>query len=187
MILIFSGAGISKASGIDTFLEQPDLRDKLHRHYASHHPNEYIAAIKFLIETSNKAKPNDAHIAIAEYGIPVITMNIDGLHERAGSDVVALHGTLPAMKDLNIADKLRNQPVLYGDAAPNYEIAFNMISKLGHKDLLIVVGASSYTQIADHLRQLAASQGVKIIEIQSHAETEVRKIIEKNIDYLKEG
>ena len=30
-----------------------------------------------------------------EYGIPIITMNIDGLHRAAGSDAVELHGCLP--------------------------------------------------------------------------------------------
>lgn len=185
MILIFTGAGISKASGIDTFLEQPNLRDKLHRQYANAYPQDYNEAIKMLIEVSTKAEPNDAHHVIAEYNIPVLTMNIDGLHERAGSNVIALHGTLPDIKDVNIAYKLRNQPVLYGDAAPNYEKAFNKVSLLGHNDLFIVVGASSYTQVADQLRMVASAQGARIIEIQRDAETELRRVIEENLDCLK--
>lgn len=185
MILVFTGAGISKASGIDTFLEQPNLRDKLHRSYAQNHPEKYNEAIKMLWEVSNRAQPNDGHLVLAEYEIPVLTMNIDGLHERAGSDVIALHGTLPSKKDLNNASKLRNQPVLYGDAAPNYERAFNKVHELGQSDLFIVVGASSYTRIADDLRRLASFQGAKIIEIQENADTEVRRVIEKHLDYLK--
>ena len=43
----------------------------------------------------NGAKPNDAHKALAEYKIPIITMNIDGLHKLAGSDALELHGGLP--------------------------------------------------------------------------------------------
>lgn len=43
----------------------------------------------------NGAKPNDAHIVLAEYNIPFITMNIDVLHKLAGSDALELHGGLP--------------------------------------------------------------------------------------------
>ena len=185
MILVFTGAGISKASGIDTFLEHPGLRDKLHRSYANAHPQSYNEAIKGLWDTSRNAQPNDAHYVLAEYNIPVITMNIDGLHERAGSDVIALHGVLPREKDLHNAASLRNQPVLYGDAAPNYALAYNKVHELGQSDLFIVVGASSYTSIADELRQLASYNGARIIEIQAAAETEVRRVIEAHLDYLK--
>ena len=31
------------------------------------------------------AVPNDAHIALAEYDVPVITMNVDGLHQKSRS------------------------------------------------------------------------------------------------------
>lgn len=181
MILVFTGAGISKASGIDTFLEQPDLRDQLHRSYANAHPEAYNKSIRMLFDISNKAEPNDAHLVLAEYNIPVITMNIDGLHERAGSDVIALHGTLPKEKDLDRAHLLYNQPVLYGDAAPNYQLAFNKIQELGHNDLFIVVGASSYTSIADELRYLAHAQGAHVLEIQEAAETQLRKVIEAHL------
>lgn len=179
MILVFTGAGISKASGIDTFLEQPDLRDKLHRSYADQHPQKYRDAIEILLNISEKAQPNDAHVVLAQYQIPVLTMNIDGLHEKAGSEVIALHGTLPKRKDLQHADRLRNQPVLYGDAAPNYEKAFEKVMTLSPGDLFIVVGASSYTQISDQLRMLARHQGAEVIEVQANAETELRKIIER--------
>ena len=182
MILVFTGAGISKASGIDTFLEQPNLRDKLHRHYAQANPKSYQEAIASLIEVSEKAEPNDAHRVLAEYQIPVLTMNIDGLHERAGSNVIALHGTLPKKEDIPIAHKLRNQPVLYGDAAPNYEKAYQKVMELGQNDLFIVVGASSYTSIADQLRHLAKLQGAEVIEIQSDAERALRKLIEEKLE-----
>lgn len=185
MIIVFTGAGISKASGIDTFLEQPDLRDKLHRSYATQYPKSYNEAIGTLIEISEKAQPNDAHICLAEYNIPVLTMNIDGLHERAGSNVIALHGTLPSVKDVNRAHLLYNQPVLYGDAAPNYQRAFDKVMNLGENDLFIVVGASSYTQVADQLRHTAKLSGAQVIEIQSNAETELRKVIEANLQFIK--
>ena len=59
--------------------------------------------------------PNDAHIALTEYNIPVITMNIDGLHQLAGTDALELHGGLPEDDEMDIAYSLYNKPVLYGD------------------------------------------------------------------------
>lgn len=95
-IIVFTGAGISKKSGIPTFDETPGIRDKLSRWFAMSNPDEYKAVIDSFVETISKAEPNAAHHAIAKYGLPVITMNIDKLHERAAIDpnqtIVAVHG-----------------------------------------------------------------------------------------------
>ena len=85
-ILAFTGAGISKQSNIPTFMERPDVREKLFRTFAEHHHEAYNEVIRELKANMNGAEPNDAHFALAEYKVPVITMNIDGLHKKAGSD-----------------------------------------------------------------------------------------------------
>ena len=72
-VLFFTGAGISAESGIPTFSEQDGLRDKLTRSFALNHKEEYRKTIKQMCEVVNKAKPNDAHLAIAKYGFPVIS------------------------------------------------------------------------------------------------------------------
>lgn len=102
-IVAFTGAGISKQSNIPTFMERPDVREKLFRNYANNHHEEYNEVIKQLKANMNGAEPNDAHIALAEYDIPIITMNIDGLHKQAGSDALELHGGLPEEDELSIA------------------------------------------------------------------------------------
>lgn len=108
MIISFTGAGISKASGIPTFQEQDGIREKLERNYAITHKKEFENVIKNMQNFCEKAEPNDAHLSLAEYKIPIITMNINKLHEKAGSkNVLNIHGELP-----NI--------VLYGDPAPKY-------------------------------------------------------------------
>lgn len=96
-IIAFTGAGISKQSNIPTFMERPDVREKLFRSYAQRHHEEYNEVIRQLKANMNGAKPNDAHYALAEYYIPIITMNIDGLHRLAGSDALELHGGLLKM------------------------------------------------------------------------------------------
>ena len=123
-IIAFTGAGISKQSNIPTFMERPDVREKLFRSYANTHHEEYNEVIKQLKANMNGAKPNDAHIALSEYHVPIITMNIDGLHKLAGSDALELHGGLPEDDEMDIAYSLYNKPVLYGDPAPNYQKAY---------------------------------------------------------------
>ncbi len=185
-IIAFTGAGISKESGISTFMDRPDVRDKLHRSYAQRNPEEYRRTVRELSENIREAEPNDAHYALAEYKIPIITMNIDELHERAGSDPILLHGTLPSREEYDHADQLYNKPVLYGDPAPNYYRGLEKVMSLNEGDVLLVVGASLHTGIAVDVRQVARAQGARIIEIQDSAATKVRQTLEELLG-KKEG
>lgn len=178
-ILAFTGAGISRQSQIPTFMERPDIREKLFRSYANTHHEEYNEVIKQLKANMNGAKPNDAHYALAEYQIPVITMNIDGLHKVAGSDALELHGGLPEDDEMDKAWSLYNKPVLYGDPAPNYQKAYEMVYDLTLDDVFIVIGCSYHTAIACDLREVAKSRGARIIEIQEDAAHNVRKLLEE--------
>lgn len=180
-ILAFTGAGISKQSNIPTFMEQPEVRKKLFRDYANTHHEEYNEVIRQLKANMNGAKPNDAHIALAEYKIPVITMNIDGLHKLAGSDALEMHGGLPEDDEMDQAWSLYNKPVLYGDPAPNYQKAYEMVYGLGPGDVFLVIGCSYHTAIAVDLREVAKSRGARIIEIQDDAAHNVRKVLDKLI------
>lgn len=177
-ILAFTGAGISKQSNIPTFMETPDVREKLFRSFAQSHHAAYNAVIRQLKENMNGAEPNDAHIALAEYGIPIITMNIDGLHRAAGSDAVELHGCLPEDDEMDAAWSLQGKPVLYGDPAPNYEKAYEMVFALEPGDVFLVVGCSFHTAIACDLRDIAKARGARVVEIQSDAAHNVRKTLE---------
>lgn len=183
-IVAFTGAGISKQSNIPTFMERPDVREKLFRNYANNHHEEYNEVIKQLKANMNGAEPNDAHIALAEYDIPIITMNIDGLHKQAGSDALELHGGLPEEDELSIAWSLFNKPVLYGDPAPNYQKAYEMVGALKKNDIFIVIGCSYHTAIACDLREVAKSRGAKIIEIQEDAAHNVRKSVKRTIKII---
>lgn len=173
MILAFTGAGISKASGIPTFTDQGDLRLKLSRSYAIQHKEEYNSIIENMQSVCEKAEPNDAHRALAEYNIPVITMNIDRLHQRAGSlDVLPIHGDLPDI-------------VLYEDPAPLYSQAIDWVFKLRPGDIFIIVGVSFYTNISTQLKIIALSRGATVELINKNAETELRKFLETNKDSIE--
>lgn len=181
-ILAFTGAGISKQSGISTFMECPDVREKLFRSYANAHHEAYNQVIRQLKESMQGAKPNDAHIALAEYQIPIITMNIDGLHKLAGSDALELHGGLPEENEMEIAWSLHNKPVLYEDPAPNYRKAYELVYSLQPNDIFLVIGCSYHTAIACDLREIAKRRGARIIEIQEDAAHRVRSVLKEIIN-----
>lgn len=172
MILAFTGAGISKASGIPTFEDQGDLRTKLSRDFQIHHTDEYNRIVANMKAACDAAEPNDAHKALAEYGVPIITMNVDGLHTKAGSkNVIEVHGLLP-----NI--------VLYGDPAPYYSTAMELTSKLIGGDIFLIIGVSFYTNIASELKGYAEIYNAKVEIINDNAETRVRKFLQEHRDII---
>lgn len=108
-VVVFTGAGVSKESGLDTFRDQDGV-------WARFRPEDLATPEAFARRPARvwrwyghrweqmvAAGPNAAHEAIAglERVFPtvlVVTQNVDGLHLRAGSaDVVELHGTLAAV------------------------------------------------------------------------------------------
>ncbi len=109
-IVFFGGAGVSTASGIPDFRSSNGLwNQKLNKQFSpeelvSHtmymrYPEEFFEFYKDKL-IYPEAKPNAAHIALAkleEMGKlkAVVTQNIDGLHQSAGSKVVfELHGSV---------------------------------------------------------------------------------------------
>jgi NAD-dependent deacetylase len=135
-VVVFSGAGASAESNIPTFRDD----DGFWRRFppdqyanwlgllrtAATHPRKVAEFILELIEPIAKARPNPGHYALAEIEkhskVTVVTQNIDGLHQEAGSTTVhEVHGSLFELVTLNgkfvkllsreeilqIADKLR--------------------------------------------------------------------------------
>lgn len=108
-IAFFTGAGISTLSGIPDFRSKNGLYSNryhgkkpekiLHIKYFNKHPEEFYAFYreKLLIDNID---PNVIHLFISELQqlgkeVTVVTQNIDGLHEKAGSlKIHNLHGTI---------------------------------------------------------------------------------------------
>lgn len=168
MIIAFTGAGISKPSGIPTFNEMGNIRDKLDRGFAIRNPKEFQDTLDALNATCESAQPNDAHIALAEFNIPVITMNIDSLHRRAGTkNLIEVHGSL---RDNNV--------VLYGDTAPMYSKALDWIYRLNKDDVLLIIGTSFYTSFSADVKNTSELTGSEVIVINDDAEHKVRQVLE---------
>ena len=107
-IVFFGGAGVSTESGIPDFRSQDGLYNQEYKYppetIISHsfyrkYPEEFFRFYKNKMVITD-AKPNAAHLALAkleEQGKlkAVITQNIDGLHQMAGSkEVLELHGSI---------------------------------------------------------------------------------------------
>ena len=109
-IVVFTGAGISVPSGIPDFRSADGIYNQKTKIKAS--PEEIISHSFFMSNTEDfydfykekmcypKAEPNAAHKYFADLekkgkNVIVVTQNIDGLHQKAGSKYVyELHGTI---------------------------------------------------------------------------------------------
>lgn len=110
-IVFFGGAGVSTESNIPDFRSESGGLYKTKNKYS--YPPEIMLSHSFFMEHTEdffdfykakmiykEAKPNDAHMALAELEKrgklkAVITQNIDGLHQLAGSkNVLELHGSV---------------------------------------------------------------------------------------------
>lgn len=183
-VIFFTGAGISVDSGIPTFQEQPGIRDRLTRDFANEYPEEYRNTIRQMLDSCENANPNAAHIAIAEAGFPVITMNVDRLHTKAGSKkVIEVHGVLPTREELEeeLFPLTYDGIVLYGDLAPKYDDAIKMVKQLKYDNsYFIIVGTSFYTGISEQLYKIAKQRRAKIEVINDNASQRI-PIICKNL------
>lgn len=111
LLVVFTGAGVSRESGISTFREPETglwarydpVQLATREGYLSDPPLvwEWYEHRFGIVEA---AAPNPGHEAIAELetllpNVVVVTQNIDSLHQRAGSsDVIELHGSIQRFK-----------------------------------------------------------------------------------------
>lgn len=109
-IVFFGGAGVSTESGVPDFRSEEGLYRAMNAYGRS--PEEMLSHTFFINNTEEfydyyknhliytDVKPNKAHLALAELERQgklkaVVTQNIDGLHQQAGSrNVFELHGTV---------------------------------------------------------------------------------------------
>lgn len=193
-IVFVTGAGISQESGIPTFRG----KDGLWRKYDP----MMLATIDAFYEDPKlvwewyeerrqnilNASPNPGHLAIAELEkykqVSVLTQNIDGLHQRAGSSsVYELHGSIitikctvcdfknkitseflqlpPLCKCGNI---LRPDVVWFGEALPQ-DVWESAIVQASSCDAMVVVGTSLAVSPANLLPVHAKQNGATMIEI----------------------
>lgn len=198
-VCVLTGAGISAESGIPTFRGGGDSV------VWKGMPFEQISSARMIREDLDAVwewfdyrrglyrdcQPNAAHIALAGWqgrfeDFTLITQNVDGLHERAGSkNILELHGNINHAKCENCSRiykmrsedvphrpencedcgrKLRPDVVLFGEMLPveAFQIAEE---KSRNCELFFIVGTSALVYPAAGLAEIAKFSGAKIVEI----------------------
>lgn len=193
--IALTGAGISVESGIPDFRSKGGL-------WTKYDPNEYATIeafkrdpekvwkmIKEMDELLEKAKPNKAHIGLAElekmgmlHGI--ITQNVDNLHQEAGSKVVIeYHGTSRTLSCLWCGRRYKKEEkrheypprcecgkilkpdiVFFGEPIP-YDAMNRSFQMASRSDVLLVIGTSAVVAPANTIPGIAKQNGAKVIEI----------------------
>ncbi|MCA9811431.1 MAG: NAD-dependent deacylase [Nitrosarchaeum sp.] len=206
-IVFVTGAGISQESGIPTFRG----KDGLWRKYDAMQLatiDAFHANPKLVWEWYNErrmnifaAKPNNGHEAIAELenyiDVVVLTQNIDGLHQRAGSSkVFELHGSIVRIK-CTVCDyqndvitnfeqippkcicgnMLRPDVVWFGEPLPQNVWRQAMIHA-SQCDVMVIAGTSLVVSPANTLPIYAKQNNAFLVEINPE-----RTIMTSDMDY----
>ena len=183
-IVFFGGAGVSTESGI------PDFRSKdgLYNQKYKYPPEMILSHTFFRLKTeefyefyrnkmnSLKYQPNITHLKLAELEKQgklkaVVTQNIDGLHQKAGSKTVyELHGSVLRNYCMNCGKSYDAEFIFNSDSVPKCECGGiikpdvvlyeeglddetikNSIDAIQNADMLIIAGTSLTVQPASGL------------------------------------
>ncbi len=192
----FTGAGISVASGIPPFRGPDGLWSKYDPsmfdidRFKSDPEGTWKMIRDIFYALLENIEPNPAHYALAELGCPVITQNIDGLHQRAGSkEVVEFHGTAETLTCMGCGKKYRFDSALLDKVPPRCEAcsgilkpdfvffkepipaeAYSRSVELAEScDLMLVIGTTGEIMPASYIPYIAKRSGARIVEINTQA------------------
>ncbi len=203
-ITVLTGAGMSAESGVPTFRDaqtglwnQVDPED-LATPAAWERDKPFVNAwFLWRVHLMGAAQPNAGHKALARWArlpgveLRIVTQNIDDLHERAGSTVLAhLHGSLFSWRcddcgrpapvphaPTEPVERIDPDPcvhcrtgairpgvVWFDEPLPEREF-FDAARVCRDADLVLVVGTSGVVQPAASLPHLAGARGIPVVEV----------------------
>jgi NAD-dependent deacetylase len=208
-IAVLTGAGVSAESGVPTFRGNNGLW-KQRRPEDLATPSAFALNPKLVWQWYDwrrsvlaEAKPNPGHYALADLekrvaDFTLITQNVDGLHELAGSrNVLRLHGSIWRVRCLacrherfdrrsplpeippkcECGGTLRPAVVWFGEALPP-DVWQAAESAARSAELFLVIGTSALVYPAAGLAQIAKSSGARVVEI-NIAETQLSDQIDQ--------
>ncbi len=211
-IAVLTGAGISAESGIPTFRDTGGLWKNFRAEDLAT-PQAFARDCKFVWEWYDwrrsliaKAEPNAGHSALAELekrtaDFTLITQNVDGLHDRAGSTrLLKVHGDIWTLR-CTLCGHERHDPrpslpelppvcacggpckgierpgvVWFGENLPP-EIWSRSEQAASAAEVFLVVGTSALVYPAAGLVHLAKASGAKVVEV-NPAETPVSGMVD---------
>ncbi len=197
--IALTGAGVSTASGIPDFRGKDGLWRKIPSwkftiDYFLENPMEVWKLYHMRFAALRNVKPNPSHYALAALeraGVlkAIITQNIDGLHQAAGSKrVIELHGNIrhavclqcgrlyPIEEALAMVEKgelprcrvcgglLKPNVVLFGEPLPR-EALETAILLAERSDLVLVAGSSLYVTPANQIPVIAKARGATVVAV----------------------
>lgn len=196
-VVVLTGAGVSAESGVPTFRDaQTGLWARLKPEELAtpdafqSHPRRVWEWYAWRREKLAGVSPNPAHVALAQLQellprLTLVTQNVDGLHQRAGSrDVIELHGNISRTKcfveNLVVSDwddtgevpprcpncggHLRPDVVWFGEPLPENALA-QALTRSAHCDLMLSVGTSGLVYPAAMLPYAALENNATVVEI----------------------
>lgn len=194
--VVFTGAGVSVESGIPPFTGAGGLWNQydpkfIELDFFYGHPTRSWQEMKKIFFTCmDEAQPNKAHRVIAQLekrgGFQgVITQNIDGLHQKAGSkNVQEFHGTIHQMHCIACGRKYKTEEVSMDELPPKCfcggvlkpdfvfygeginPAVYTASQELAEEaDVMLVVGTAGQVMPACSLPLLAKQFGATIIEV----------------------
>ena len=210
--IAFTGAGISVESGIPDFRGSGGLWEKydpeeyanIHAFYSN--PDRVWLMLKEMFLLIMTAKPNLAHIGLAElermgFLSSIVTQNVDGLHQAAGSkNVIEFHGSHRTLSCLKCSTKiegasltledlparcsrcsslLKPDVVFFGEPIP-WEAQIASFKESKSCSAVLVIGTSAVVYPAATIPVTAKENGATIIEINK----EPTPITDEISDYL---
>jgi NAD-dependent deacetylase len=196
-VAVLTGAGISAESGVPTFREaqtglwaQYDPQELATPQAFQRNPKLVWQWYAWRRELVSHAAPNPGHLALVELAeilpnFTLITQNVDGLHQRAGSpQVIALHGNIMETKCFSQEHFVENWPesdevpphcpicnsflrpnvVWFGENLPAMALQ-TAVQATQTCDLFLAIGTSALVYPAASLPLLALENGATTVEI----------------------
>jgi NAD-dependent deacetylase len=196
-IAVLSGAGVSAESGIPTFRDAAGMwknyraEDLASPEGFARDPRTVWAWYDWRRGLIGQAPPNASHHAMVALeqlrpdAFTLITQNVDGLHERAGSrNVLRLHGSIWIVRCVTCGREAENRTtplpdippkcecggllrpgvVWFGEALPR-DVWAGAERATMTADVLLVIGTSAVVYPAASLVRLARARGTAIIEV----------------------
>ncbi|MBM7684899.1 Sir2 family NAD-dependent protein deacetylase [Defluviitalea raffinosedens] len=185
-----TGAGISVASSLPTLTKDYrgiPIKKIMERSFFEKNHHTFYDFYREILRWKN-CSPNAAHYTLSKYNVSIITQNIDGLHQKAGSkNVLEIHGNLNFLFcesckkyfpfHLAYDQKLPTCPeclsilkpdiVLYEEQIHHWEKA---VMEFRKADLVLIVGTSLKAFPANLLPSIAAKRNVNTIIINEHSD-----------------
>jgi NAD-dependent deacetylase len=196
-IVVLTGAGISQSAGLPTYRgpgglwTDPELEALSHVDALRTRRAEACAMFWKLRCAIADVAPTAAHRALASRELTIITQNVDGLHQKAGSKtVIEYHGGLarwwceecgveleppPGDVPLHCGELMRPDAVLFGEMIPE-EADHATRRALRDCDLFVAIGTSGTVYPAAGFVRSAAYAGARTVLLNLEIDDEARRV-----------